>query len=287
MRVPDGARKSVLFLGDKTTGGFTPRGTAFVVSLTEGEHRWHYLVTAEHVVSGMVTRGYDVWLRTNLESGGSFDSKIPYGAWHFHPESERVPTDVAVCPIELCDDEDIRATGLDIAATKELIAQKHIGLGDEVAIIGLFRQHHGKQRNLPIVRVGNIALLTSEPVWTRYCGYTDAYLIVARSINGLSGSPVFVTMPPFRANEGKVEQHIGPVYWLLGLVHGHFDVDRLHEDAVVDDGNDGSRGINAGIGIVIPVEKILETIHCGELVAERKQMTLEASTIIEGGLGKQ
>jgi hypothetical protein len=59
------------------------------------------------------------------------------------------------------------------------MAEEKIGLGDEVFVVGLFRSHYGLQRNIPIIRVGNISMLKGEPVFTDYCGYTDAYLIEA------------------------------------------------------------------------------------------------------------
>jgi hypothetical protein len=58
--------------------------------------------------------------------------------------------------------------------------------------------------------------------------------------------------------------------YLLGLMHGHFDVENLTEDVVVDDGGDGSRGIHTGIGVVIPVEKLIETLSLPELVEKRQ-----------------
>jgi hypothetical protein len=58
--------------------------------------------------------------------------------------------------------------------------------------------------------------------------------------------------------------------FLLGLVHGHFDAEGLGDDAVSEDARRGS-GINAGIAVVVPVEKILETINEPEWADERKR----------------
>ena len=55
---------------------------------------------------------------------------------------------------------------------------------------------------------------------------------------------------------------------LLGLVHGHFDVKNFNEDAVADSGLNQS--INTGVGVVVPLEKIIETVEHPELVAMRK-----------------
>jgi hypothetical protein len=50
--------------------------------------------------------------------------------------------------------------------------------------VGLFSEHQGAERNIPIVRVGNIAAMPEEPVLTTSWGAIDAYLIEARSIGG-------------------------------------------------------------------------------------------------------
>jgi hypothetical protein len=95
-----------------------------------------------------------------------------------------------------------------------------------------------------------------EKVSTRI-GEIDAYLIEARSIGGLSGSPVFVN--PTGVRHGSLTITEGPQLFLLGLVHGHFDSEFMPLDAVAD--GPGKSGINMGIGIVVPVEKIIEVIN--------------------------
>ena len=62
-------------------------------------------------------------------------------------------------------------------------------------------------------------------------------------------------------------------YPFLGLMHGHFDVKNLSEDTVVED--DVLGGINTGIGVVVPAEKVIETLYQPELIAERQQMQKE------------
>jgi hypothetical protein len=62
--------------------------------------------------------------------------------------------------------------------------------------------------------------------------------------------------------------------FLLGLMHGHFDVENLTEDIVAEDA-DGGRGVHTGIGVVIPVEKIIETLNQPELIEERRKAAAE------------
>ena len=273
--VEDIIRQCVLFLGnkDEKTGRFRPRATAFVVSLNEGDVGHRYLVTAEHNVSGFQQKGWDMYLRSNIKGGGIREDKIDDWHWTFHPDPGS--TDVAVTPIGFLPDEEFKQVVLrsdppdrGILGTTDYMNKNRIGLGDEVFIIGLFRSHFGQQRNIPIVRVGNLAMMKGEPVYTEYCGYTEAHLIEARSIHGLSGSPVFIHTPvPHRLNVTE--------FRLIGLMHGHFDVKNLNEDIVIDSDHGDTGGINTGIGVVIPVEKIMETIDQPELVEMRRKSAIE------------
>jgi hypothetical protein len=265
---PDIVRRCVLFLGNRERDQFCPRATAFVVGYVDGGLGFTYFVTAEHNISGFLSKKWEFWIRSNTKDGSFIEDKWDDPRWWFHPDNEKTATDVAVSPITFRDDEDFIIPYINgvhsIAGTSDLLSRFGVGIGDEVVITGLFRSHYGRQRNVPIVRVGNIALMKEEPVYTEYCGRTEAYLIEARSISGLSGSPVFVNMPQMQAQGSRI--------YLLGLMHGHFDVQNLKEDVVLDDDADGTRGINTGIGVVIPVEKIIETIRDHpELIEMRKK----------------
>ena len=79
-------------------------------------------------------------------------------------------------------------------ARSDTIHSEGIGIGDEVFMVGLFHRHTGRDRNEPIIRVGNIASLPSAPVPLDEGEKAEAILIEPRSIGGLSGSPVFVHM---------------------------------------------------------------------------------------------
>ena len=142
----------------------------------------------------------------------------------------------------------------------------HIGCGDEVFLTGLFNSHYGKQNNLPIIRIGNIASMPEEPIQTKNMGAIDAYLIEARSIGGLSGSPVFVQVGGVRG----YTMYAGSKFYWLGLMHGHFDLSELELDEVSSDTLMEVK-VNMGIAIVVPVSKILEVLNQDELVKGRKQ----------------
>jgi hypothetical protein len=285
MFVDDNVRKCVFFLGTKENGKFQPRATAFVVAIADTEQGgFRYLVTAEHVVSGLLSRQKEIWLRSNLKDGTAREVHISPEHWWFHPDNEASPTDVAVAGVVFLNDEEYLAIPLNgpygMSATSQMLDARAIGVGHEVFVTGLFRSHYGNQRNIPIVRVGNIAMMRGEPVKTEYCGYTDAYLIEARSVGGLSGSPVFISIPVIVTGgvdaQGKpcndFVPYQGDKTHLLGLMHGHFDIQNLNEDVIVDDECGVTQGIHTGIGVVIPVEKILETIYHPELVESRRSV---------------
>lgn len=278
VQVPGEFLKAVVFIGTKTGNRFTPKATGFLVMSRHVDFTWVYVVTAEHVISGLAEVNKGIFVRINTKNGPAVDFEIPLREWYFHPD-ETNRSDVAVSffhrpPTGI--EFDFKAFNLDPSshqiATKQVIKNSYIGPGEEIAILGLFRSHCGTDHNIPIVRIGNISLMHDEPVHTRYCGYTDAYLIEARSIAGLSGSPVVTARSPVAElpNAADVQRWTANRYLLLGLMHGHYDVENLAEDLVVDDANGGS--INTGIGVVIPVEKILDTIAHPDLVRMREEI---------------
>ena len=284
MLVPERVRKCVCFLGIKQGDQFRPRATAFAIEIEdEQQHRWRYLVTAEHVVARSLSLGHDLWLRINGRDAEPTEIKIDPSSWYFHPNSAEAATDVAVCPISFDHSDEINPVPIhgpkSVAATRAIIDEIKIGVGDEVVVAGLFRSHYGRQRNVPIVRIGNVAMLDGEPVKARNGSYMEAYLIEARSIGGLSGSPAFVHLPAIRTVDGKTDLRGGkPFYqiYLLGLMHGHFDVENLNLDVVLDDARDASSGIHSGIGVVIPVEKIIDTVMQAKLVEARMKALQES-----------
>jgi hypothetical protein len=286
MRVPDHALKTVAFVGIKENDEFIPKATGFFVSYEHMQHRFMCFVTAEHVISGLITRNNEIFVRINLANGDVAIISAPNNRWHYYP-SDGEYSDVAVIPLEdhVIDHETGERIPIDcltvalngeraIPCTSDFAEKCGIGIGDEIFIVGLFRSHFGNERNRPIARGGRIAAMLDEPVFTKYAGYIDAYLIEAMSIGGLSGSPVFVHLPPVTALDGRTVQfQTGQLYYLLGLMHGHFDVQNLNEDVVADLPALGS--INTGIGVVIPVEKIIAAVTHPDLEEERRLHVME------------
>ena len=149
------------------------------------------------------------WVETNRDQ------------WLDHPDPN---VDLSLYLYQWQDDFDHNVLPFSMFVNEARIKEHSIGIGDEVFLIGLFSQHYGSQRNVPLLRVGNIAAMPEEPVQLRDGSMMDAYLVEARSIGGLSGSPVFVHLGFTRHVEGRVACALrGPSFFLLGLMHGHWD----------------------------------------------------------------
>jgi hypothetical protein len=101
--------------------------------------------------------------------------------------------------------------------------------------------------------------MPDEPVRTRMLGAIDAYLVEARSVGGLSGSPVFLSLgivrPQSQDRGAELRFHTGQRTWyLLGVMHGHWEAER--EDLAMDAGA-GAEYVNMGIAVVTPIREVL------------------------------
>jgi hypothetical protein len=101
-------------------------------------------------------------------------------------------------------------------------------------------------------------------------GFADVYLVEARSVGGMSGSPVFVR-PTMALDEATVFGEgnqtlmgVSSELRLLGLMHGHWDIQESDLNKPHYSGN--PNGVNLGIGVVVPASKILETLEHPHLI---------------------
>jgi hypothetical protein len=242
------------FLGSAFFLGRAPEGYLGGVAPASGLQ----LVTAKHLIDRVRKRGLGhIFIRVNAKSGNSAWVMTEISSWRFHPSDPSV--DVATLPMGVLPEWDHIVVPTAAAFNAEQTSRHEIALGEEVFIVGLFRHHRGKKRNIPIVRVGNLAALDEEKVQVAD-GSIDAYLIEARSLGGLSGAPVFLNLGAVRNVSGQIiaSRGPGPIVLLLGLVHGHYDVDVSKIDAQAEEELTPER-INTGIAIVVPIAKILET----------------------------
>lgn len=275
MVIPPEIKKCVAFLAFNTIRGSRLAGTVFFVSVPmetiEGRY-FIYLITARHIIEKIKENSTDnkVNIRLNTKTDTSDYVASDISQWKFHPTDTSV--DVAVLPWAPPQDKiDYLSIPRSMALTEEIIKEENISIGDEVFLTGLFSTHYGKKKNLPIIRVGNIAMMPEEKVNIESLGEIDAYLIESRSIGGLSGSPVFVYLGHMRPKNGNI--NIGgqsQLFYWLGLMHGHWDISSKKVDVITEDEATIEK-VNMGIAIVIPTSKILEIIDCDEFKAIRKQ----------------
>jgi hypothetical protein len=267
MRVPDEVRQCVVFVGlpiHQPDGqeALSFKGTAFFVTIPSAVisgTSYIYLVTAKHVA--ITLEGKPFLVRVNTIDGGSELIRGEGVKWWHHPIDSSV--DVAVISWAPPQQVEYKSIPDTMFLSDEIIQSKSIGTGDEVFITGLFAHLAGSSRNQPIVRMGNIAMMPGEPVVTKEFGNIEAYLIEARSIGGLSGSPAFV-------RETSQFGGVGAFYF-LGLMHGHWDIppESKNDQLLMDSDKKGQ--VNMGIAIVIPAKKVLEVLNQPTLVQVRKQ----------------
>jgi Trypsin-like peptidase domain len=277
--IPDEMRKCVVYLGYRMADGSERlAGSAFFLArpVQPGtpEPTSVYIITARHVIDGIRKKGLDtVLVRTNMKPGILppmiwVDTNV--SDWVSHNDNS---VDVAVFKVKTWnhnfDHIVFPLASCDLSTFHE---SEKIAIGEEVFIIGLFSGHHGKKKNIPIVRIGNIAAVPEEPVVTDFAEMS-AYLIEGRSIGGISGSPVFFDTRGFR--RGKYYAG-GQKFHLLGLIHGHFDIDAANIDAVIDDGQEKAN-VNMGIAIVVPSDKIIEVVSYFA-DAEKRDMEAQKQT---------
>jgi hypothetical protein len=294
MRVPDIIRKCVVFLGQRDVQNGVEalqlHGTGFIVGVPSEKLRetsFLHVVTAKHVVEGFGGRAFET--RLNTRDGGFAVVSAPSDTrWWYHPR-EPQSVDVAVTPIELRSETDYIHVPPSLFLTDQMIVDRHIGPGDEVFVTGLFTKLEGNSRNIPIVRIGNVAMMPDEGDTVSFAkgdweGDIEAYLIEARSIGGLSGSPVFVR-ETIESNIQVIQKqvpnsvpqqtiaHMAGEFHLLGLMHGHWEIHsrRKNNPKIISIPRNWEGAVNLGIAIVVPAKKILETINHPELVEKRRQ----------------
>jgi hypothetical protein len=271
MLVPNTVRECVCFAYIQYRGKLRPVGTAFFLGIPMGETGRFgcVVVTAMHVVAKARECADDgcVRLRVNTTAGGFEIVPIADDQWSIPDQSDRAVDVAASVWPHGRERFDFRFPTVDDAVTSTVLESQVVGAGDEVFLPGLFINHHGTQRNIPIVRVGNIAAMPDEPVRTRMLGSIDAYLVEARSVGGLSGSPVFLNLgivrPRSQEPGADLRLHTGQRTWyLLGIMHGHWEAER--EDVTID-AVAGAEYVNMGIAVVTPIREVLVLLQAEPL----------------------
>jgi len=273
MRIPDNIRRCVVFLGySDGKGGFTAAGTGFFV-----RHKKHgYLITAQHIARAI---GDDPFaIRVNKHDGNSDNILIDplEDKFRWFTTTDDPNVDLAIAPF----DYDLSRMGCNNLffptehfAVKAKREEWNIGVGDVCYAIGLFRLFAGTARNLPVVHTGNIALMPEDeliPVqdWLANKGsgkmrHVAAYLLEMQNLKGLSGSPVFVRASvDFEGSPAFIGRMLNRDLLMIGLWQSSWDAPP-GEVMAIEHGE--SVRIPAGMGVVVPADKILALLDIEEL----------------------
>ena len=276
-KIPETLINSVFYLyntKEDALNGSNYGGTGFLVSVPSEKYpdkiSYIYGVSNWHNV---LDQGFSIVL-INKNDGTSDIFEFEPTEWEWIPCND----DIAVTPILQINTglHAIMTIHAKAFATKNIIAEKEIGVGDDVFMVGRFIDHDGGPTNLPAAKFGNISVMPSiiqQP--TGYMG--ESYCIDLHSRTGYSGSPVFVFRTPgtnldviFRT--GQLQLHDTFLY-LLGIHWGQFpelweiickeDVPEAARRGLVTVGN-YIKGMS-GMTVVIPSYKILEVLNIKKL----------------------
>lgn len=303
MRVPNQVLKTAVFLGIDTASGREYGGTGYIVSVDYGpgyvseergesvtsteRYPFMFLVTAAHVAEKL-EEAVDFYIRGNKLDGTLTEPKQDHEdcKWWYHPtERDSVDAAAMLLPFDTAKSLDIVPIPVTMFVGDETIESGNLGVGDEVFVAGLFKKAQGTTKNLPIVRIGNVAMMPSEKIpfatERRPEQSLYAYLLESRSIGGLSGSPVFIRetveldtgqmrfakgfsivgvnspTPNIPGMERIVIRGLGRFHFFGSLI-GHWQVDVGFNDTQVE-------AVNYGIAPMVPAHKILEILGQQEL----------------------
>jgi hypothetical protein len=287
VRVPDQILKTAVFLGRDTEKGREYGGTGYIISVDYGpgyvitsesagvgesvRYPLMFLASAAHVAEKL--EGFDFYIRANYKGGSLAEIKQDCNTrWWYHP-TERKAVDAAIMVLAVSEvlSLDIVPIPVLMFANQELIQSQDLGIGDEVFIAGLFKNAKGMAKNIPIIRIGNVAMMPGEKILFPNTDDPDrliyANLLESRSIGGLSGSPVFIrqtiqTRWGFSGSGGPVGDAArfasGPFHF-FGSMIGHWRVP-------VGYGELEQEAMNMGIAPMVPAHKILEILTQPELI---------------------
>jgi hypothetical protein len=271
--------KMVVFFGAPAPpdGKIQYGGTGFLANYECDNKTYSYLLTCRHVAKALGSH-VEFLIRVNLREGGFEEIPVPTVDWFFH---ENPSVDLAIASTRGIFDEnkhDVLAVSLNPANDYSADAK----CGDQISLVGLFRLRAGSKRNMPIVHTGHIASLADPQELvpctnreTQKVEFCDVHLIEAQTLEGLSGSPVFVR----QAKDIKVQgadgssdsvSGFGSVD-LFGIYQGSWD-GRPGELLEQDRSFVGELRVPVGVGMVVPIAKAREVIEkYPDLIKQRER----------------
>lgn len=224
-------------------------------------------------------------IRLNTRRGEKEVIPLKQGDWFEHGSY-----DLAVAPLSVLDREIYKyaCVSTNDFLTQDIIKDHDIGPGDDVFMVGRFVSHEGKQRNLPLIRFGNISMMPYEKLADSYGRKQKVFLVEMRSLVGFSGSPVFVFLASNVVRQSDInedgtfkrgaEHEItmrGP--WLLGVDCADLPYrERVFQVVKIagvqkDMETDYVAYSNSGQMAVIPSWRLLDFLNTDERCVMRKQ----------------
>jgi hypothetical protein len=287
VRVPNIVLKSAVFLGLDAESGKRYLGTGYFVVYSMPERAFMFLLTAAHVAEQL--DGFDFYIRANHRRRGVVEliQKCDTALWWYHP-TERKCVDVAAMLLATTDvlELDVNPIPVQMFASESTIKEKNLGIGDEVFMAGLFTNAKGTSKHIPIIRIGNVAMMPEEKIFYPSKEKPDqwlyANLLESRSTGGLSGSPVFiretVRLETFSRGgtmrRASAREESGEPSEMAGLGRFHFFGSMVgHWQIAVPSGMSLPQleAVNMGIAPMVPAHKILEVLQQPELLDMMKQ----------------
>jgi hypothetical protein len=256
MYIPTGMKDIANFLYREENREFLPAGTGFTLITIEGESIFSYIVTCKHVVKPILDDHEKVYVRLERSDQSKVEFRELPDDWIFHKDPS---VDVAVHPHHPTGESfSLTAYPVDSLLTDKRLEELHhsIGEGNPIVFIGMFERYTGSTKNIPVVRFGNVAMVTGEKIRTDL-GFAHQYLLECQAFPFNSGSPVFTPL--------VVETHLE--YFILGIISGFYP-ERQHV-YVRDQGLTVIS--NLGISTAVPAQNIHDVLYSEELVKSRQK----------------
>jgi hypothetical protein len=263
MRVPDEIRKYAVYIGYEPNDGYGVSGTGFLVDascLDRARPGPPYVVTAGHVVDGIENarlgqgdpslKTSKVCVRVNDCTGGTYEVQYEPHEWFRLPGLST--SDVAVARLPAAGsqyDQLVIPTNRFLLGANWSTVDVH--LGQEVCIPSLSVNKPGPQRNLPVIRIGTVAAMDSEPIELKPAGRAVVHLIEVRSTGGVSGSPMLVCRVSDAVGHYSLDD-----WYLLGLLRS-----RATYEGASGPNSWRTETVNAGLSLAVPADQILTVLQ--------------------------
>jgi len=267
-----------LFSADKNP---QPIGTGFIVGyiIPGKENRYvPLIVTAKHVTGDR----QKILGRFSTQEGAS-TTYVQYDIaslkksndyWE-HPDDDGV--DIVVFRSLHYDVTNYKILPFDLIASKTTFDEEKIRQTDRIMFPSLLINFMGTSMNYPVFRDGTIALIPEEKVPLRYMvgskeinTQQEIILVDATSIQGASGSPVFLRPGPrlkgntFNLGESKA--------YLIGVMHGFYPATPRKILEIETSKTQDMYAENSGIAIIFPSWKLQDILQNQSFIGRMNQI---------------